>query len=87
MPSHDIYRGLEQRFDGEIPDELRCIALAGGHNAFDSALAQANSRCCDRLALTALRSLAWRRGAMGELNTWRREGLAWRDAEPAAARL
>jgi len=69
---------LERRFDGEIPDRLRRMALAGSHAALETTLARANSRCCDRLALSVVRSAASRRATAGQLDIWRREGLAWR---------
>jgi hypothetical protein len=78
--SYRLYRRLEQRFDGEIPDHLRRLALAGGQSALEIAAARANSRCCDRLALSAVRVAAARRAAARELEIWRREGLAWRVA-------
>ena len=45
VDSYALYRQLEQRFDGEIPDRPRHMALAGGAAAFEAALAQADSRC------------------------------------------
>ncbi len=83
MHSYDLYRRLEQRYDGEIPDHLRRVALAGSRNALETALARANSRCCDGLALSAVRKAAARRAAVGELDIWRREGLAWQAAKSA----
>jgi hypothetical protein len=76
--SYAHYRRLEQRFDGEIPDRMRRVALAGNRIALETSLARANSRCCDSLALSAVRVCAARRAAAGELDIWRREGLAWR---------
>ena len=81
MHAYGLYRCLEQRYDGEIPDHLRRIALAGNCNTLETALARANSRCCDRLALSAVRRAAARRVAVGELGIWRREGLAWQAAK------
>ncbi len=77
MRSHALLRNLERRFDGDIPDELRDMARAGGKTALFAATAEANSRCCDRLALSAARSTA--RRADGEISNWRQEGLRWRD--------
>jgi hypothetical protein len=85
--SHDSYRELERRFDGEMPEGLRRIALAGGRTRFEIALAQSNSRCCDRLALSAGRRLASHRSPVCDLGAWRRAGLAWRLAAEAAAKL
>jgi hypothetical protein len=79
--SYRFYRRLEQRFDGEIPDYLRRLALAGGQSALEIAAARANSLCCDGLALSAVRVAAARRAAVGDLNIWRREGLAWQAAK------
>jgi hypothetical protein len=78
VSSYDFYRRLEQRFDGEIPRHLRREALAGSRNTLEAALARANSRCCDRLAVSAVRLSATRRSAAGEIEIWRRQGLAWR---------
>jgi hypothetical protein len=77
MGSHRLYHGLERRFDGEIPDHLRRIALAGGTSALLAAAARANSRCCDRLALAAVRNAATERSPAAELDHWRTQGLAW----------
>ena len=77
MHSYGLYRSLERRFDGEIPDHLRRIAIAGSQAALETALVQANSRCCDALALSAVRAAASRRSTADELPIWRREGLAW----------
>jgi hypothetical protein len=79
---HGLYRHLERRFDGEIPDQLRRIALAGSAARLAAAAARANSRGCDRLALAAARAAAGHRpaaepAAAGELAVWRTEGLAW----------
>jgi hypothetical protein len=76
--SHALYRHLERRFDGEIPDHLRRLALAGSRDALEKSFAQANSRCCDALALTAVRVAAARGTGSQSLSIWRREGLAWR---------
>lgn len=76
--SYDLFRHLERRFDGEMPDDLRRVALAGGEAALLSARRQANSRSIDRLALTAVRATAARRDHEGAIALWRREGLAWR---------
>ena len=81
MQTFGLYRRLEQRYDGEIPDHLRRLALAGSRNALETALARANSRCCDGLALSSIRAAAARRAAVGDLNIWRREGLAWQAAK------
>jgi hypothetical protein len=82
MSPHGFYRHLERRFDGEIPEQLRRIALAGSAARLAAAAARANSRCCDRLALAAARAAAGHRSAAvqaaeGELTVWRAEGLAW----------
>ena len=76
--SYDLFRHLERRFDGEMPDELRRAALAGSEAALLSAVKQANSRCIDRLALSAVHAAASRRQQDGAIALWRREGLAWR---------
>jgi hypothetical protein len=74
--SHTLLRDLERRFDGDMPDGLRRAALAGGEAALLSAAMRANSRCIDRLALSAVRAAAARRGSE-DLAFWRREGLDW----------
>ena len=79
MQSHALLRNLERRFDGEIPDELRDAARAGGKTAFFAAIAEANSRCCDHLALSAARASALCRSAGGQVSHWRREGLRCRE--------
>jgi hypothetical protein len=76
--SHALYRHLECRFDGEIPDYLRRLALAGSRDALEKSFAQANSLCCDALALSAVRVASLRRTGGQSLGIWRREGLAWR---------
>jgi hypothetical protein len=76
--SYDLLRHLERRFDGEMPDDLRRAALAGGEAALLSASRQANSRCIDRLAMSAVHAAASRRCQDGEAALWRHEGLAWR---------
>jgi hypothetical protein len=76
--SYDLLRHLEHRFDGEIPDDLRRAALAGGQAALLSANRQANSHCIDRLALSVVRATAQRRDRGATLVLWRREGLASR---------
>jgi hypothetical protein len=76
---HAFYRDLEHRFDGEIPEHLRRLALAGGAAALEQASAEANSRCCDRLALAALRAGAAGHAPASGLDVWRRQGLAWRE--------
>ncbi len=77
MHSYSLTRDLERRFDGDIPDELRRAALAGGSRMLGAILADTNSRCCDRLALSATRAAAARRDAVGAVAFWRREGLWW----------
>ncbi len=77
VKSYDLFRQLERRFDGEIPDRLRRLALAGGHDALKKSFARANSRCCDGLALSAVRVAAARRAGSPSLCIWRREGLVW----------
>jgi len=76
VDSYALYRRLEQRFDGEIPDHLRHVALAGGEAAFEAALARADGRCCDALALSAVRTAASRRLSTVDLSLWRRAALA-----------
>ena len=75
VDSYALYRRLEQRFDGEIPDRLRRMALAGGEAAFEAALAQADSRCCDALALSAVRTAASGRSNTVYLSLLRRAAL------------
>jgi hypothetical protein len=82
VTSHALYRHLEHRFDGEIPDQLRRVALAGSAARQAALAARANSRCCDRLALAAARAAAGRGSASdpsaaGNLAGWRAEGLSW----------
>ena len=77
MRTYVLSRDLERRFDGDIPDELRDRARAGGQIPLIAATAEANSRCCDRLALSAVRSTVRRAG--DEISHWRRAGLRWRD--------
>jgi hypothetical protein len=79
MDAHSLYRALERRFDGEMPDYLRQAALAGGTRAFEAAAARAASRCCDALALRAQHGAAARRADDARILGWRRQGLAWRD--------
>jgi hypothetical protein len=52
--------------------------VAGGEAALLSAITQANSRCIDRLALSAVHAAASRRRQDGAIAFWRHEGLAWR---------
>lgn len=78
MRSHTLLRDLERRFDGDMPDGLRRAALAGGEGALLSAAMQANSRCIDRLALSAVYAAARRRYQDRAVAFWRSEGLAWR---------
>ncbi|HZT19576.1 MAG TPA: hypothetical protein VFA23_09250 [Dongiaceae bacterium] len=70
MTSYCLYRMLERRFDGEIPDHLRRAALAGGERA--AIAAWTASRACDRMALAAQR-----RADGAALRAWRSQGLAW----------
>jgi hypothetical protein len=75
--TYALSRDLERRFDGDIPDELREVARAGGQIPLIAATAEANSRCCDRLAASTARSTA--RRSDGAISDWRQEGLRWRD--------
>ena len=75
MTADRLYRSLEHRFDGEIPDHLRRLALAGGSDALERALHTAASRACDRQALLALKIAAARRAETLDLPHWRRLGL------------
>jgi hypothetical protein len=77
MDAYCLYRRIEQRFEGEIPDELRRSALAGGSNNLAAATARAASRACDELALIAQRQAAVRRTDGPLLGAWRAQGLAW----------
>ncbi|HEX4571315.1 MAG TPA: hypothetical protein VH184_12865 [Dongiaceae bacterium] len=77
MDAHSLYRLLEQRFDGGMPDQLRRAALAGGAAAFEIAAARAASRACDDLALAAQHRAACRRDSAVTLPAWRAQGLAW----------
>jgi len=77
MDPHSLYRLLEARFDGEMPDHLRRAALAGGQNRLDTAAAKAASRACDELALAAQRRAATQRTDIPLLPSWRAQGLAW----------
>ena len=78
MNAPSLYRLLEQRFDGEMPDHLRRAALAGGAERLGIAAARAASRACDDLALTAQHQAAMRRSDASLLRAWRVQGLAWR---------
>jgi hypothetical protein len=78
MDPHCLYRRLEQRFEGEIPDHLRRAALAGGAGFLEGAAARAASRTCDDLALAAQHEAARRRAEPRLLPGWRTQGLAWR---------
>jgi len=78
MDSYSLYRTLERRFDGEMPEHLRRAALAGGARAYEERLAEAASRGCDMMALAAQRAAAWRRTENPGLGAWRAQGLAWR---------
>lgn len=77
MDSHFLYRLLERRFDGEMPDHLRRAALAGGEGRIEAAAARAASRACDELALTAQRRAAASMTDVPLLPLWRAQGLAW----------
>ena len=77
MNPHSLYRQLETRFDGEMPDHLRRAALAGGESRLDTAKATAASRACDDLALAAQRRAATHRTDVALLPSWRAQGLAW----------
>ena len=74
-----LYRSLEHRFDGEIPDHLRRLALAGGEDALGRAILGSASRSCDRQALLALKAAAAGRAQALDLARWRLQGLATRD--------
>jgi hypothetical protein len=78
MDRHCLYRRLEQRFDGQMPDHLRRAALAGGAGFLETAAARAASRACDDLALAAQHAAAMRRAEPRLLPGWRAQGLAWR---------
>ena len=75
MHPASLYRRLESRFDGEIPDHLRRAAVAGGEAAIERAIARATSRACDRMALAALRRAAGRAGDADGIAGWRKLGL------------
>jgi hypothetical protein len=77
MDPHSLYRLLERRFDGEMPEHLRRAALAGGESRLDTAAARAASRACDELALTAQRRAAASMTDVPLLPVWRAQGLAW----------
>ena len=77
VDAHSLYRLLEQRFDGRMPDHLRRAALAGGADAIEIAAARAASRACDDLALAAQHRAACRRDSALTLPAWRAQGLAW----------
>jgi hypothetical protein len=78
VDASSLYRLLEQRFDGEMPDYLRRAALAGGAGPLEIAAARAASRACDDLALTAQHQAALQRREAGLLLAWRAQGLVWR---------
>ena len=77
MHPHSLYRLLETRFDGEMPEHLRRAALAGGESRLDIAAATAASRSCDERALAAQRRAAAQRAEASLLPSWRAQGLAW----------
>ena len=77
MDPHSLYRLLERRFDGEMPDHLRRAALAGGEGRIAMAAARAASRAGDGLALTAQRRAAASMTDIPLLPVWRAQGLAW----------
>ena len=77
MYSYALARDLERRFDGDMPDELRRAALAGGSKILEAIQARTNSCCCDRLALSATRAAAARRDNSTAVAFWRREGLSF----------
>lgn len=79
MRAYILSRDLERRFDGDIPEELRQAARAGGRMALLALTAEASGRCCDRLALSAARSAALRRCPNSQISHWRQEGLRWRE--------
>ena|SRR6185369_5437059 len=83
MDPHSLYRLLERRFDGEMPDHLRRAALAGGESCLETAAARAASRACDELALAAQRRAAARRADVPLLPVWRAQGLAWQRHLPS----
>jgi hypothetical protein len=78
MDPHSLYRLLEARFDGEMPDHLRAgPPFAGGEGRLGTAAARAASRACDELALTAQRRAAASMTDVPLLPIWRAQGLAW----------
>ena len=77
MYSYTLARDLERRFDGDVPDELRCTAAAGGRAALMQITARSSSRCCDRLALSTVCAAAARRASSDAVTFWRREGLSF----------
>ena len=77
MDPHSLYRLLERRFDGEMPDHLRRAALAGGESRLDTAAARAASRGLRRAGADRPAAGAARRADVPLLPVWRAQGLAW----------
>jgi hypothetical protein len=75
MDAYRLYRMLERRYDGELPQHLRRAALAGGARSFDAAALHADARCWDRQALIAQTKAAAQRADTTFISTWRAEAL------------
>jgi hypothetical protein len=75
MDAYRLYRVLERCFDGEIPQDLRRAARAGGRSRLAEALSQAAARSLDRQALHAQRRAASDRSDAAFLSTWRVQAL------------
>jgi hypothetical protein len=76
MDAYRLHRGLERRFDGEMPQDLRRAARAGGARKLENALSQAAARCLDRQALSAQRTAAAHRTDNALISIWRAQALS-----------
>jgi len=76
MDAYRLYRMLERRFDGEMPQDLRRAARAGGRPRLEEALLQAAARSLDRQALSAQRRAASDRAEAVFLSAWRAQALS-----------
>ena len=76
MDAYRLYRMLERRFDGEMPQDLRRAAQAGGLPRLEEALSQAAARSLDRQALGAQRRAASNRADAVFFSAWRAQALS-----------
>jgi len=76
MDAYCLYRMLERRFDGEMPQDLRRAARAGGRPRLEEALSLAAARSLDRQILNAQRRAASNRSDAVFLSEWRCQALS-----------